>query len=94
MTSLYGHNSLLLVATGEQVDAQTTIALSGSTGRSTGPHLHFELWKHGTNLTQAYVEDRQGSFKNATIVANRIQHAEIRRFVEKNGTIVFTNLSQ
>ncbi|ACM21339.1 zinc metalloendopeptidase, M23 family [Geotalea daltonii FRC-32] len=94
MTSLYGHNSLLLVVTGEQVDVQTTIALSGSTGRSTGPHLHFELWKHGTNLTQAYVEDRQGSFKNATIAANRIQHAEIRRFVEKNGTIVFTNLPQ
>lgn len=94
MVSMYGHNSLLLASTGQLVDTQTTIALSGSTGRSTGPHLHFELWKGGTNLTQAYVEDRQGSFKNATIAANHIQHDEIRRFVEKNGTIVFTNLPQ
>lgn len=94
MISLYGHNSLLLVATGQMVDAQTTIALSGSTGRSTGPHLHFELWKNNMNLTQAYVEDRRGSFKYSTVAANRIQHQEIRRFVEENGTIVFTNLPQ
>lgn len=94
VVSLYGHNSLLLVSTGQLVDAETTIALSGSTGRSTGPHLHFELWKNNMNLTQAYVDDRRGSFKNATVAANRIEHQEIRRFVEKNGTIVFTNLPQ
>lgn len=94
VVSLYGHNSLLLASTGELVDGQSTIALSGSTGRSTGPHLHFELWKNGMNLTQAYVEDRSGSFKTTNVASSRVQHDEIRRFVEKNGTIVFTNLPQ
>jgi murein DD-endopeptidase MepM/ murein hydrolase activator NlpD len=94
MVSLYGHNSLVLVAAGEEVDALKTIALSGSTGRSTGPHLHFELWKDGNNLTREYVQNRGG---NITVAGDalRLDHRdEIRRFVEENGTLVFTNLPQ
>lgn len=41
--SLYGHNSLLKVAPGDRVDDTTVIALAGSTGRSTGPHVHYEI---------------------------------------------------
>lgn len=41
--SFYGHNSTLMVSSGQRVDSRTVIALSGNTGRSTGPHVHYEL---------------------------------------------------
>ena len=41
--TLYGHCGEVLVQAGDWVEQGETIALSGSTGRSTGPHLHFEL---------------------------------------------------
>ena len=40
--TLYGHNSLARVRTGETVEAGAVIAFSGNSGRSTGPHVHFE----------------------------------------------------
>jgi len=43
----YGHNSNLLVREGQQVDQGQVISQMGSTGRSTGPHLHFEVLPTG-----------------------------------------------
>ena len=47
LATLYGHCSKLLAKVGQTVEAGDIIALSGSTGRSTGPHLHFEVRVNG-----------------------------------------------
>lgn len=46
-TTRYGHNSRLLVSVGDTVEKGFQIAEIGSSGRSTGPHVHFEVLKNG-----------------------------------------------
>lgn len=48
--TLYAHASRLLVKRGDRVEQGQRIALVGSTGNSTGPHLHFEVIKNGTHV--------------------------------------------
>ncbi|MCE5314638.1 MAG: peptidoglycan DD-metalloendopeptidase family protein [Armatimonadota bacterium] len=48
VSTLYGHNSRLLVKSGQNVSKGQVIAKSGSTGYSTGPHVHFEKRVNGT----------------------------------------------
>ena len=48
LVSLYAHNSSLVVKVGDQVKKGQVVAKIGSTGRSTGPHLHFEIRVNGT----------------------------------------------
>ena len=54
LLTLYGHNSRLLVHPGQVVQAGDVISLSGSTGRSTGPHLHFEVRVNGQRTNPRY----------------------------------------
>ncbi len=51
--TLYAHNSVNFVAAGEKVQRGSILAEVGSTGRSQGPHVHFELIHDGTNCDPA-----------------------------------------
>jgi murein DD-endopeptidase MepM/ murein hydrolase activator NlpD len=84
MITLYAHNSANLKTEGEPVDRGSTIAFSGSTGRTTGPHLHFEAWKDGVNLTGSFIPGGAAPRENDNI----------RRSIQADGTLVFTNLPQ
>lgn len=47
LVTLYAHNTSLLVKKGDVIKRGTPVAISGSTGMSTGPHLHFEVRENG-----------------------------------------------
>jgi len=49
----YGHNKEILVKVGDTVKKGKLLARMGSTGRSTGPHVHFEVLRHGKPVNPA-----------------------------------------
>jgi pyruvate/2-oxoglutarate dehydrogenase complex dihydrolipoamide acyltransferase (E2) component len=55
VTTTYGHLSELLVAPGDEVEIGGVIAIGGSTGISTGEHLHFEVRKDGETVDPLHV---------------------------------------
>lgn len=59
MTTLYGHLSRLDVASGDRVAGGQRIGLVGSTGRSTGPHLHFEVRRGDRQVNPVKVVGRE-----------------------------------
>ena len=50
MECLYGHLSAIVVEEGEIIPAGSVVAISGNTGKSTGPHLHIRLRKNGKSV--------------------------------------------
>lgn len=55
MQTLYCHLSEIDVSEGDEVEAGDVIGLVGSTGMSTGPHLHFEVWIDGVRCNPVYI---------------------------------------
>lgn len=50
LITIYGHISKPLVTVGQSVQKGTIIALSGNTGQSSGPHVHYEVRKNGVAI--------------------------------------------
>lgn len=72
--TLYGHTSKTLVKRGQQVKAGTPIALVGSTGRSTGPHLHFEVRQNNGYVDPTMYLQYVQALQHNPVVANQIYH--------------------
>ena len=53
--TLYGHMSKIIAKKGQRINQGTLIGLVGSTGYSTGPHLHFTVYRHGRLIDPATV---------------------------------------
>lgn len=63
----YGHNSLLLVHPGETVKKGQTICLSGNSGVSTGPHVHYEVRFHGKPINPVpFLKEKRQNLKIKT----------------------------
>ena len=48
--TVYAHLSVIRVRTGDKVDGDAVLGLSGSTGDARGAHLHFEVWRWGREV--------------------------------------------
>ena len=87
--SLYAHLERAAVREGDTIGPQQTLGYTGNSGRSTGPHLHFEAWEEGHNVTQRFIDatplaDRSGAIKDRP-------PAPVRMVRQSDGSILLTN---
>jgi murein DD-endopeptidase MepM/ murein hydrolase activator NlpD len=90
MITLYAHNSRINVAVGQSIKKNDTISLAGNTGRSTGPHVHFEAWQAGTNVTPAFMPN--SDVKLAALPGYHRTRASFHKVVLADGSLLITNL--
>ncbi len=92
MRTVYAHNSVNRVAAGEQIDRDSVIAFSGSTGRSTGPHVHFEAWKAGINITSSFLGYGSGEQLAGGLPETVHSRNYFRSALLPDGSLMFTNM--
>ncbi|WP_200808901.1 M23 family metallopeptidase [Brevundimonas sp. SH203] len=88
LESGYGHLSRYGsgVRAGQRVSQGQIVAYVGSTGASTGPHLHYELWRNGQRINPAGVRTQEGTeLAGADLAAFRAEKSRIDRIIASGG---------
>ena len=76
----YGHNQGMAVGVGRTVARGDTLAFVGSTGRSTGPHVHFEVLKNGRQIDPlTFIGALKGHSQGYAHVGNRRRSGGVRQ---------------
>ena len=84
----YGHLSRYAsgVRAGQRVRQGQIVAYVGSTGASTGPHLHYEIWRNGQRINPSGVKTQEGTIlAGADLTAFRAEKARIDRIIASGG---------
>ena len=88
LESGYGHLSRYAsgVRAGQRVRQGQVVAYVGSTGASTGPHLHYEIWRRGQRINPAGVRTEEGTvLAGSELAAFRAEKARIDRIIAAGG---------
>lgn len=88
LDSGYGHLSRYApgIRAGTRVRQGQLIAYTGSTGASTGPHLHYELWRNGQRINPAGVKTSEGTvLVGSDLAAFRAEKSRIDRIIAAGG---------
>jgi len=84
----YGHLSRYGtgIRAGQRVIQGQVVAYVGSTGASTGPHLHYEIWRNGQRINPAGIKTSEGTIlAGADLLAFRAEKARIDRIIAAGG---------
>jgi len=90
--TLYGHNSLVRVTPGELVEAGTVLAFSGNSGRSTGPHVHFEQIASGRPIIEEELGKEEAA--RAQLVAGNKQRYLLEQKMEDSVNSILRTLNR
>ena len=88
LESGYGHLSRYGsgIRAGQRVSQGQVVAYVGSTGASTGPHLHYEIWRGGRRINPAGIRTQEGTeLAGADLVAFRAEKSRIDRIIASGG---------
>lgn len=83
LETLYAHLNKIIVKPGDTLKAGMAVGLGGSTGRSTGYHLHFEIRYLGNPINPNDIIDFGSSSVKNSVLALNAQHFEYKKEIEK-----------